>query len=217
MSQMRMARFLAAAGNSRDKAMKLYRINLRVAQAFYPVLNLFEVVCRNEIYNKIATHFSDPAWIITQKRGFMSDPSLRPSHYFLKRCVQKSENAIERTGGLVTPGKLVAEQTFGFWTSLFEPHHYRLVGGVVIGCFPGKPPHENRNSINQKLVSIRKFRNRVYHNEPICFDGTNPDFTSATNVKTDIFNLIRWIDPKLEDYFSYYNVIDSKIDRIQNL
>jgi hypothetical protein len=217
LSPTRLGRYLVATGNSRDKALKLYRINLRAAQGFYPVLNLFEVVCRNAIYDKIASHFSDPAWIITQKSGFMSDSTLRPSKFYLKNCVTKSERAITRTGGTVTPGKIIAEQTFGFWTSLFDTHHFRLIGGVVIGCFPGKPAHENRNSINRKLVSIRKFRNRVYHNEPICFNGRNPDFTNATQVKSDILDLIKWIDPDLEGYLSYFDGIDGKLDRINNL
>jgi len=35
----RMNRFLIATG-SKSNAMELYRVNLRVSQAFYPVLNL---------------------------------------------------------------------------------------------------------------------------------------------------------------------------------
>ena len=47
-SQPRLNRFLIASGNSKVKAQKLYYANLKVAQSFYPVLNIFEVFFRCE-------------------------------------------------------------------------------------------------------------------------------------------------------------------------
>jgi hypothetical protein len=35
----------------------------------------------------------------------------------------------------VTSGKIIAEQTLGFWTDLFEVHHYRLLKGKPIQIF----------------------------------------------------------------------------------
>ena len=112
----------------------------------------------------------------------MNHPSLAPGKYFLKNSIVNAEKTVKRMGGTVTLGKIIAEQSFGFWTSLFDKHHYRLIGGVVIHCFPNKPKDVNRNIINQKLNRIREFRNRVYHNEPICFNGNNIDFTNAVNI-----------------------------------
>ena len=82
--------------------------------------------------------------------------------------MEKAERTIRRKGGTISSGKVISEQSFGFWTSLFETHHYRLIGGVIIHCFPNKPNNVNRSVIAQKLNRIREFRNRVYHNEPIC-------------------------------------------------
>jgi len=65
-SQPRMNRFLTATG-SKSAAMNLYRINLRVSQAFYPVLNLTETFLRNALYTSIATYFSNPNWILSEK------------------------------------------------------------------------------------------------------------------------------------------------------
>ena len=151
LSQPRLERFLRATGNSKSKAQKLYRINLRTAQAFYPVLNLFEIFFRNAVNHQISLHFANPNWILTEKAGFMNHPSLSSSRYFLKKSIIKSEGTIRRKGGIVTSGKVIAEQSFGFWTSLFDTHHYRLIGGTVIQCFPNKPNHVNRNILNQKL------------------------------------------------------------------
>ena len=147
----------------------------------------------------------------------MSHPSLTSSRFYLKNSITKAEKTIRRKGGVVTSGKVIAEQSFGFWTSLFDTHHYRLIGGVVIRCFPNKPNHVNRNILNQNLNTIREFRNRVYHNEPICFKGNSIDFTEAKTIKNEIYELLKWIDADLTDYVDYFNGIDEKINRISNL
>lgn len=217
LSRPRLDRFLVATGNSKSKSQKLYRINLRVAQAFYPVLNLFEIFLRNIVNYQVSSFFTNPNWIITEKNGFMNHPSLSPSRFFLKNSVLKTERSVKRRCSTITPGKIIAEQSFGFWTSLFETHHYRLIGGVVIHCFPSKPAHINRNILNQKLNRIREFRNRIYHNEPICFNGNAIDFTNAINIKNKIYELLEWIDIDLTEYVDYFNGIDSKINTINNL
>jgi len=217
LSQPRLDRFLVATGNSKSKAQKLYRINLRTAQAFYPVLNLFEIFFRNMVHYQVSSYFANPNWIITEKNGFMNHPSLTSSRFFLKTSISKAERTIHRKGGIVTTGSIIAEQSFGFWTSLFDTHHYRLIGGIVIHCFPNKPNHVNRNIINQKLNNIRGFRNRVYHNEPICFNRNAIDFTEAANIKTEIYELLKWIDADLIDYVEYFNGIDMKISMANNI
>ncbi|MCD8431821.1 hypothetical protein LNJ05_03515 [Tenacibaculum finnmarkense genomovar ulcerans] len=216
LSQPRLDRFLIATGNSKSKAQKLYRINLKTAQAFYPVLNLFEIFFRNIVNHQMSLHFENPNWIITEKKGFMNDSSLG-SKFFLKNSIIKAEKIIRRKKGTVTSGKVIAEQSFGFWTSLFDTHHYKLIGGTVIHCFPNKPNYVNRNILNQKLNNIREFRNRVYHNEPICFNGNIINFTEVTNIKNEIYELLEWIDTDLTDYVNYFNGIDTEINRVNNL
>lgn len=210
-SEARLNRFLKASKNSKIKAQKLYHANLKVSQSFYPILNLFEVFFRNSCYYQISSHFTNPNWIITEKNGFMSDPSLSKSKFYLKKCILNAENGIKRKHGTLTSGKVLAEQSFGFWTSFFEPHHYKLIGGVVIHCFPNKPKTVNRSILSQKLDRVREFRNRVYHNEPICFNGNEIDFTSATLIKVEIYELLDWIDKELSDYVKTFDTIDNCI------
>lgn len=217
LSQPRLDRFLRAVGNSQTKAQNLYRVNLRVSQSFYPILNLFEIFLRNKINYHISSHFSNPNWIITEKKGFMNDQSLSLSRFFLKKSVQKAEKKIIRKTRTVSSGKVIAEQSFGFWTSLFDPHHYRLIGGAPIHCFGSKPAYANRSIISQKLNDIREFRNRVYHNEPICFSGNNIDFSEAQRIKDEIFKLLNWIDLDLNKYVEYFDGIQSKINTARNI
>ena len=118
-SQPRLDRFLTATGNSKSKSQKLYRINLRVAQSFYPILNLFEIFLRNIVNYQISSHFANPNWIIAEKTRFMNDSSLHGSRFFLKNSVSKTERAIRRKGGTVTAGKVIAEQSLGFLAGNF--------------------------------------------------------------------------------------------------
>lgn len=212
LSPPRLSRYLIACSNSKSRAQKLYRANLRIAQAFYPVLNLFEVILRNRIHEKLTNHFRNSNWIIDEKTGFMNDRTLRRSRFYIKSQVIKAEQRLTRRGRAITTGKIIAEQTFGFWTSLYERHHYGLVGGVIIRCFPNKPSFVNRSSIQVKLQMIRDFRNRIYHNEPICFSGSSVGFQDAEQVREALYDLLEWISIEAKSYVEEFDNIDNKIE-----
>ncbi|MCL1943527.1 MAG: hypothetical protein FWF54_08310 [Candidatus Azobacteroides sp.] len=209
-SQPRMNRFLAAAG-SQSAAMNLHCTNLLVSQAFYPVLNLTEIFLRNALYSSVAAYFSNPDWIISEKNGFMNDVSLLKSVFYLKNSVIAAENKMTKKGIAVSPGKVLAEQSFGFWVSLFENAHYKLLGGSVIHVFPHKPKYINRKAVFLLLSRIRDFRNRIYHNEPICFNGSSVDFSYASQIKQDLIEMLGWINPEIQNYVAHFDNIDSKI------
>lgn len=210
-SKPRLERFLASSGDSKIKSQVLYRTNLRVCQAFYPILNLFEIFLRNVMNYVISDYFNDPNWITHIKNGFMNDPSLHGTRFYLRNAVAKAEATIIRKGGIVTSGKIIAEQSFGFWTSLFDVHHFRLLGGSVIHSFPDKPAPINRSIIAQKLTRIRGLRNRIYHNEPICFAGKMISFNHIKEVRREIYEMLAWMDPSLPGYVKSFDNINSKI------
>lgn len=217
LSEPRLNRFLVACGGSATKAEKLYGINLRVAGAAYPLLNLFEIFLRNALTAQISIFFNDPDWIIHQQNGFMSNPGLSKSNYFLRKSVQQAQTIILRKGGTVTAGNIVAEQSFGFWTSLFEPHHFRLIGGAPLTCFVNKPASVNRSILAAKLDGVRNFRNRIYHNEPICFKGGQVDFSDTMAIWQDIQDMLAWIDPELTTFVTQFDELKQKIQEVNSL
>jgi hypothetical protein len=166
------------------------------------------------MHYQLSTYFANPDWIVVEKNRFMNVPSLQPDFY-LRRCVESTEYKILRRRGLVATEKLISDQTLGFWTSLFEAHHYGLIGGCVIHCFLNRPSTINRSSISTKLSRIRDFRNRVYHNEPICFSGSAVNLSGAIQVKADIYDLVGWIDPTLTLYFTTFDEIEKRLDAIR--
>ncbi len=76
-SNSRVAKYYRATNGDKNKAVILYFANMKIAQAFHPLLSSFEVILRNQLHYALAHHFSDGSWIINQKNGFMVASSLR--------------------------------------------------------------------------------------------------------------------------------------------
>ena len=205
-SALRMNRYLLASSLIEKKATQLYASNIQVSQSFHPLIGILEVVIRNCINEILSTHFLDNDWIINQKNGFMIDPSLTFRHKktnqiitndFLFREVIKAEKNVLKKGFVVTSGKIIAEQTMGFWTDLFEVHNYKLLHGKPIKIFTKLPKNYGRKEVNEEFRKIMLFRNRINHNEPICFYGNAIDFSKTEEVYQSIINIIIWINPEL--------------------
>lgn len=135
----RVSRYQKAANGNKKKAMAMYYANARLAQAFQPLISFFEVVLRNQLHYALAHYFNDVQWLVNQKSGFMSDPSLThivkktgkmKVNDFLKSEVERSERTLIGKKRNVTAGRVIAELNFGFWNSLYETHHYALLKGV---------------------------------------------------------------------------------------
>lgn len=225
-SASRVNRYLLATGNSTTKAAKLYKANLKTSQAFHPLLGIIEVVLRNRLNDILTSYFTDADWIINQKAGFMSDLSLRftykrtgqqKTNDFLKREINKAEKRLNKTGTPITSGKIIAEQTLGFWTDFFEVHHYRLLKGKPIKIFQYLPSGHGRKEVNEELNKVRRFRNRINHNEPICFSGNYFDFTETLEVHNSIINLLTWIDPELIKFIADIDKVQKKINQAKKI
>ena len=225
-SAARVNRYLIATSNSTGRAVKLYKANLKVSQAFHPLLGVLEVIFRNRLNDILTSHFTDPDWIINQKAGFMSDPSLRYTYKrtgqqktndFLKREINKAEKKLQKTRTTITSGKIIAEQTLGFWTDLFEVHHYRLLRGKPIQIFHSLPAGHGRKEVNDELDKVRRFRNRINHNEPICFNDNVIDFTETLEVHKSITNLLVWIDPEIIKLISDIDKVKKTINKAKTI
>lgn len=217
LSSPRYNRYLIATGNNKKKARNLYLANIKIAQAFHPILSQFEVILRNSLNQNLSNFFGDIHWIINQKSGFMSHPSLKNSNYFLKVSIQKTEKQLNQKAIPITSGKVISNQSFGFWTALFLPHHYSLIKGQPIHIFSNKPNSEDRARIYKKLNDIKNFRNRVNHCEPICFKSTNIDCSQAIQIKNNLYDMIEWINPNLKQFFYEMDNIDKNIYQLSKI
>ena len=222
-SNARVSRYVKAANGDKRKAQKMYYANARIAQSFQPLLSFFEVILRNQLHYALASHFSDVKWLINQKTGFMSDPSLTHTvkktgkvtvNDFLKKEVERSERTLIGKKRNVTAGRVIAELNLGFWNSLYETHHYALLKGVPCQIFKSLPTGYGRKEVNNAIQEIRTLRNRVSHNEPLCFSDKVYDMTYAKEMYTKIKDFLSWINPEIisslkqESLDSVYKEID---------
>lgn len=216
LSTSRYHRYQAATAHNEERAEQLYRGNVRLSQAFYPVLSQFEIVIRNSLNNILSTHFADVDWIINEKAGFMAHSSLKPNSY-LRKSVQGSEYRLSMAAIPLTSGKIISDQTFGFWIALFNKEHFLLTKGRTIHAFRFKPSSEDRKTIHKRLEQLGKLRNRISHSEPVCFNGNKIDCSHLIDMRTNLFELISWIDPKLVPFFKDLDNIQDEIDSVMNI
>lgn len=183
----------------------LYFANMKIAQAFHPLLSSFEVILRNQLHYALAHHFPMVTGLSTRNRihdcSFsdiyeQADKEKVTNDYILKE-VLKAEKKIADRGVRVTTGRVIAEQTLGFWNSFYETHHYALLAGVPCRIFKKLPPGFGRKEINDIIVQVRELRNRINHNEPICFVNRKCDFSYVKGMYTIISDFLTWIDPEI--------------------
>lgn len=212
LSKPRLSRYLFLSNGNKTKTIKLYKANLQISQSFYPLLSVLEIVIRNSINEILTLYFNDTDWIINQQNGFLSDNSLRRGNFYLRTEVSRAIQKLRQNNARITSGKIIAEQTFGFWTSLLEPHHFRLIQGKTLNAFPNRPHGYGRSDILRELKKIQKFRNRIYHNEPICFANNQINFSTAIDIHTTILEVLSWIDA---DFVNWIKDLDNILKEIR--
>ena len=98
--------------------------------------------------------------------------------------------------------QIITELTLSFWIRLLQADHYGLLRAEPLKAFPYLPKGTNRHTVHQMLKSILDFRNRIYHNEPICFGvdkRTNQsviDLSNMQEVYENLHTLLLWLGGK---------------------
>ena len=165
----------------KNKAIDYYRLNTKISESFYPLLSNLEVALRNSIHKSFSVRFGSDSWfdnIIFKE---------------LAEQVNIAKSKIIKNKQLVTNDKIVAELTFGFWTSLFNKQYAMLFWKPLTYVFKElKIELKHRDKIAFKLNHIRKFRNRIFHYEPIC-----NDLVALKINHTNIIDILNWLDKDL--------------------
>lgn len=180
--------------NDRIKAIEYYRLNTQISESLYPLLSNLEIVLRNSIHNSFVVHFKSADWFSQIKQ-----PELFDQVNIAKRKILTGHNQM-------TADKVVAELTFGFWTSLFNKQYAKDFWKPLMYAFPLlETSNKRRDKISYKLNNIRKFRNRIFHYEPICNDIT----VLAAN-HNDVLEILNSINAEIVSW-------TKEIDRFDNL
>ena len=144
----------------------LYFWNTALCESFYPALQALEVGLHNSLYLAIQNHTGVDYWftdVLTESHN----EELSRIHRRLERRLGQS---VKLTSDLV-----VGNSEFGFWTRFFSDEYAdprksnHVPPAVLISVFPHRPRRRNFDlaAINRRLSPIQRFRNRVFHHEPL--------------------------------------------------
>ena len=184
-SDKRMERYFALYPDNEDKAIKHYQSNLQLTEAFYTSLSVLEVALRNALSRELETMTGREDWYAV----FPNTPGLTN----LNRYVTQATKQIAGRHEQITPSKIVAELTLGFWVSLLNTEYERLLWKDLRRAFPYLPKKERqRKKVSAPLNRFRAFRNRVFHNESICWN-----IRRVQAINNELILLLEWINKDL--------------------
>jgi hypothetical protein len=176
LSEERLGPYLALSGDNLREAVRLYERNTSLSEALYGLLQGLEISLRNSMHRALSAGLAREDWY--------DAVTWRPAQ---QEQIDNAKDSLQKKAKPVTPGRMVAELTFGFWVGLTGPKYsVELWEKHLYKAFPnGKL---GRKQLNKRLESIRLLRNRVAHHEPILSRDLQKDVDR-------ILETIGWICP----------------------
>lgn len=171
-----------------------YKENLLISKNMYIPLSVLEVSIRNAVDSHFSSFYGN-GWLINEA-AFLQRDAIRK--------ITEAKARIEEREEELTREKLVAELSFGFWTSLFQqPYDKNLRFSSLRQIFSNLPKKEqkevDRKYISAKLNLIRAFRNRIFHYEKVMGKAKYID------INEDILEILSFLHVDLSSYVKGLN------------
>ncbi len=158
-SSERLELYLRHHNNDFDKAVEHYKANIEISESFYPMLSILEVGLRNNIDYQLTRKLNDENW-------FENNDFIKIVSSYQIDSISEARKNIHREKKVVTAGKVIAELSFGFWTSLFDSRFEMTLWKNLRLAFPNCPKKiRKRKTMSSKSNGIRNLRNRIFHHE----------------------------------------------------
>jgi hypothetical protein len=189
-----------------------YAWNIALCESLYPALHLCEVTLRNSLFETLRREFPVIArgtrvtcWMDDGTRVLTQEHAVR-----VAAAKRKLITALKGSRVPFTPGRLVAEMSFGFWTYLFDAAYGFISPGapglwprLLDDVFPNLPDAQavprRRQDFADRLGEILRLRNRAFHHEPLWKDPHLAD-KHAMVVET-----IEWMNPAVARALSEFD------------
>lgn len=202
-SNKRMERYFSLYPDDEKRAILHYRCNLQLTEAFYVSLSVFEVTLRNALSRELETMTGREDWYAI----FPTTPGLT---YLNKYITQASKQIIGRHE-YITPSKIIAELTLGFWVSLLNSEYERLLWKDLRRAFPYMPKRERqRKKVSAPLNSFRTLRNRVFHNESICWN-----LQRVEEIHKEMVMVMGWMNKDIPEWLQQVDRFDKVCTQIR--
>lgn len=207
LSAPRLARYRQGASDDLS-VLAIYCWNVQLSEALVPCLNFVETSLRNSLDIYLADRFNRSDWY--DAPGFLLWSQARARD----TAIQK----INDEGKTVTPGRVVAAVTFGFWVDILSGGYSQAShpdgiwdhrGIELAKVFPNASAQDlaSRKKIDRRFRAMRNLRNRIFHYECIFDDPGLPLLHAAVVesigwIHTDMHALMQSFDRFLEVYQS---------------
>jgi len=192
-SPARLGRYRAARGGDLARAAADYSSNLLLSEAMVPLLNVLEIALRNGIHARLSQLYSRADWWESWKGN--------ATFKWQNKEVANAKAKLAQRHEAQTPDKVLAELTFGFWSSLFNAQFQTVLWKDLRLVFARCPKTQRkRHNISSALNQIRDLRNRVFHHEPLLW--LTPALIDQHVVGLTV---IHWVDPQLAQWLSKHD------------
>lgn len=173
-------------GVSPETTLARYLWNMALCESLYSPLQIAEIALRNSVHRCLTTRTGTERWY---------DGAVRLPTWQHEQIVE-AQRKLQADGKNPSPGRMVAELRFGFWTGFFNKRHAGTGLGHALahGAFPHAPRAEcDLKKLDGRWNRIRDLRNRVFHHERIIH------WTDLDAQHTAIQEVIGWISPDLRE------------------
>lgn len=164
-----------------------YMLNMALSESLYPTLQFAEIALRNAVHRELTARCGTDAWYDSPTARLRSRQQDK---------VTEAKDTLRRNRKPLTPGRIIAELTFGFWRGFFNNPHARTGIGAFLSrkAFPHAPASEQyQTKLDRRWQDIRDLRNRVFHHERILH------WRDLDARHQAIVDIIAWMSPELHD------------------
>ncbi|MEN7530841.1 hypothetical protein [Cupriavidus sp. DL-D2] len=204
-SEPRVSRYRARCHGDEGFAMVAYRQNVLLSEALTPFLGTVEVALRNAVHQQLSRHYGRRDWW----NAWRGDNRFAR----LTSDVADVRVRLQRRRETPHPDKIVAELTFGFWTTLFNAEYQEELWSALRFVFPHCPKEKRKRSIISSVLNrLRYLRNRTFHHEPILWEKGN-----AIALHGDGLEMLMWIHGDLYPWLARINRVSMVWDEWETL
>ena len=175
-----------------------------MSESLYTSLSVFEVTLRNALSKELERMMGRKDWYSV----FPSNPALKS----LTSEVTVAIRHISQRGEMVSPDKIIAELTFGFWVTLLNSEYELTLWKSLRLAFPHMPKKDRkRKNVSSPCNALRKLRNRVFHHESICWD-----LDYITDIHNRLVMVLGWINTDMPSWLDEVDHFCKVVDEIRN-
>ncbi len=184
-----------------ELAVELYLKNIELSQSFYPLLALIEVILRNRIDLQLSKKYNSSEWF----------EKFAEEHPDFKQEIMIAKNKILSRNEKLNKDKIVAELSFGFWSALFNSKYSATLWKSLRLSFPNlEKKNRQLRKVSSPINHIRKFRNRIFHYEPIVWN-----LKYVREINNISKNLLLWLADDIDIFLSQLVKTETKIIQIE--